>query len=248
MGDRGYSEQREVSALFSRNSSHRLSGIEALAIEQPLKPLQNVDLYWDGWAKVVPEEPEEPIDPTPEADDETNHGDKPDSSDSPQAAEGRENPILDAATGDGGEGGYDHNETTTGNAHDESGSKKEDILEIQETTEQSRSDQVHKEREGDGKGTDGAETQENGEDAESPDEEQDEGEGEEGADGAGDGEEETEEEDNSRLLFWVPVEQRDALVIPLRKVVLGSDAGDIDLSSFVHGPDWASCYSPYASL
>lgn len=50
--------------------------------------------------------------------------------------------------------------------------------------------------------------------------------------------------DEDQLLFWVPVEQRDMLILPVRKTILGGKPSELDLSSFAHGPDWAHCYLP----
>lgn len=49
--------------------------------------------------------------------------------------------------------------------------------------------------------------------------------------------------DEDRLLFWVPVEQRDTLILPVRKTILGGEPSELDLANFSHGPKWTQCYS-----
>ncbi|KAF7798736.1 hypothetical protein EIP86_009961 [Pleurotus ostreatoroseus] len=49
--------------------------------------------------------------------------------------------------------------------------------------------------------------------------------------------------DEDQLLFWVPVEQRDMLILPVRKTVLGGEPNELDLSRFVHGTKWSQCHS-----
>ncbi len=47
-----------------------------------------------------------------------------------------------------------------------------------------------------------------------------------------------------RLLFWVPPEFRERLLMSGQQLVLGVEHLELDLSQFVHGPDWAECYQP----
>ncbi len=50
--------------------------------------------------------------------------------------------------------------------------------------------------------------------------------------------------DGDQLLFWVPVEQRDVLILPVRKTILGGKPSELDLANFAHGPNWVQCYLP----
>ncbi|PSR83714.1 hypothetical protein PHLCEN_2v5646 [Hermanssonia centrifuga] len=45
-----------------------------------------------------------------------------------------------------------------------------------------------------------------------------------------------------RLLFWVPPDFRDRLLMPGQQLVLGVEPLELDVSQFVHGSDWAKCY------
>ncbi len=45
-----------------------------------------------------------------------------------------------------------------------------------------------------------------------------------------------------RLLFWVPPEFRERLLMPGQQLLLGVEPLELDLSRFVHGPDWMNCY------
>ncbi len=45
-----------------------------------------------------------------------------------------------------------------------------------------------------------------------------------------------------RLLFWVPRDFRERLLMPGQQLILGVEPLELDLSQFVHGPDWAKCY------
>ena len=57
---------------------------------------------------------------------------------------------------------------------------------------------------------------------------------------------ETVDLSRSALMLWVPPEQRDELMLPMRKTILGAAAGAIqlDLSDFAHGKNWTKCYTP----
>ncbi len=47
-----------------------------------------------------------------------------------------------------------------------------------------------------------------------------------------------------RLLFWVPSEFRERLLMPKQQLVFGVEPVELVLSQFAHGPDWAKCYQP----
>ena len=50
--------------------------------------------------------------------------------------------------------------------------------------------------------------------------------------------------DQDRLLFWIPAHLRKDHLLPRRHLLmqLGSPV-ELDLSTFVHGTGWASCYA-----
>ncbi|KAJ7448022.1 hypothetical protein FB451DRAFT_1054089, partial [Mycena latifolia] len=48
----------------------------------------------------------------------------------------------------------------------------------------------------------------------------------------------------SELLFWVPASSRIGLWSPYNTQVIGREQTKVSYKHFVHGTDWAKCYSP----
>lgn len=48
------------------------------------------------------------------------------------------------------------------------------------------------------------------------------------------------------LLFWIPWEHWNKIILPYRTII-GGDSVGLDLSKFARGTDWTKCYTPLES-